>query len=156
MNNYVGINFGHDAGITVINNNIFTVLSERVNYFKQSAEITEEIFERALNLAKLNKEEINEIGISCTQGRAISYNNKSFIMPKEAYSLSGELMMFGDLNKTSNTYFGHFLNPNYNWKILKYPSRKSLIFENLKNKNISNIRNINLNIDDLVTKITAS
>ena len=81
-NVYLGINFGHDAGITVLKNyEIYSVLSERVNTCKQSAEINHNILNRVLNEAATNLKELDNVAITSTQGRGIPHRKDSLFAP---------------------------------------------------------------------------
>ena len=86
-NLFLGINFGHDAGITILKDqDIFTILSERVNYKKQSAEINHTIFDKILKDSNSKHSQIENIAITSTQARGIPFSLDGLFIPHDATS----------------------------------------------------------------------
>ena len=58
---FLGINFGYDAGITILDkDNIYTALTERINYHKQSAEINFSILNAVLNSGNFKENHLDQ------------------------------------------------------------------------------------------------
>lgn len=154
MRKYLGINFGHDAGISIVDNSsIHTVLSERVNGFKQSAEINESILCKALTLSNSILEDINFIGITSTQGRGIPYSVNTIFRPNKIFRQDNkDFVLFGNLGLHSLDKW-HFLSLDENWQLLPYPARDNLILKKFNHLKINKIREYKIEFDDLIFSI---
>ena len=156
MSKYLGINFGHDAGISVIDNSsIHTVLSERVNGFKQSAEINETVLDKALTVSNSDLEDINFIGITSTQGRGIPYSEKTIFRPNKIYRQDDkEFVLFGNLSSMFKSRKWHFLKNNEKWQLMPYPARSNIILKEFYGSKITQVRDLKLELNDLIHCLT--
>lgn len=156
---YLGINFGHDAALSIINNEkIFTILTERINGVKQSAEINAQYFNKCLRLSESALNEINSVGITSTQGKGIAFLKNRFFEPISIdidVNEINDMISFGNIENLQSKKW-HFISKNQNWMFMPYPSRKSLLLINQNKKNICDIRNHSINLNKLISKVKSN
>lgn len=131
QNTYLGINLGHDAGVTYLSDSrVCTLLSERVNGHKRSAEMNQAMLHDLLREVNRDLSTVDHVGITSTQGRGFCHRAESLVQPTGATPRRGTIRPFGSRESMEGSKW-HFLKDRESWAFFPYPSRCELVRKNL-------------------------